>query len=710
MTSTYNSGGNTEGYTLNEEQNAITHTFATNLEFVFDGIRSDAKAFYVDKNAQNIQIGVDAFSATEDSTVSLTAAPEGYTLAQGSKIQASVEAVSKGFDSVTSTYTTAGYTEGYTLNEDKNAITHNFATTKEFVFEGIQSTASAFYVSNANKNIQLGVDAFSETEDSTVTLVDAPTGYTLERGSKIKIDSETVAKGFDSVTSTYTTAGKTEGYVLSEDSMSITHNVATAKEFVFEGIQSDAKAFYVSNANKNIQLGVDAFSDTEDSTVTLLDAPTGYTLERGSKIKKDSETVSKGFDSDTKTYSTAGKTEGYTLSDDGMSITHNLATNKEFVFSSIADGATAFYVDNTNKNIQIGVNAFTGEDGFTVTLEKAPEGYVLERGSKIKKDSEDTGTLANSVYTVARTEGYELSEDQMSITYHAAGDTALKISGIVSKPDDPSDGVVVLGADNLDDEVVVESNTGGYAFSIETGTYTGKTFTGSDAAETINNAGSNISISAGAGNDYITTDGTKATIVGDAGKDTLVGGSGADYLIGGAGVDSLVGNAGNDTLSGGGSADVLLGGAGKDSLNGGAGNDTLDGGAGNDTLDGGAGNDSLAGGAAHDLMRGGAGNDTLWGGSGSDSLYGGTGDDVFVYRQGEVGTDTIFDYEAAGDMLQILKADGSSGGTYSSATFASGKLTLAIEGGGTVVFNGMSNGDQVNINGTTRTIRNGTLS
>ncbi|MBR0102968.1 MAG: hypothetical protein IJQ01_05670, partial [Selenomonadaceae bacterium] len=82
-------------------------------------------------------------------------------------------------------------------------------------------------------------------------------------------------------------------------------------------------------------------------------------------------------------------------------------------------------------------------------------------------------------------------------------------------------------------------------------------------------------------------------------------------------------------------------------------------------------------------------------------LYGGDGKDTFIYKPGE-GTDTIFDYES-GDILKILKADGSAG-TFSKSNFSEGVLNLTISGGGSVIFENVNTGDQININGTTHTI------
>ncbi|MBQ3337338.1 MAG: hypothetical protein IJG80_08055 [Selenomonadaceae bacterium] len=145
----------------------------------------------------------------------------------------------------------------------------------------------------------------------------------------------------------------------------------------------------------------------------------------------------------------------------------------------------------------------------------------------------------------------------------------------------------------------------------------------------------------------------------------------------------LVGNALNNSI---------VGGAGKDKLYGKNGDDTLRGGKGNDYLSGQNGNDKLVGGS---------GKDSLWGGKGDDTLYGQSGDDVFIYKPNE-GKDTIMDF-SAGDMLQILNADGSQG-SFTNSSFKSGKLTLAIDGGGHVIFKGVSATDSFNINGTTYSI------
>ncbi|MBQ3442542.1 MAG: hypothetical protein IJG33_04770, partial [Selenomonadaceae bacterium] len=149
-------------------------------------------------------------------------------------------------------------------------------------------------------------------------------------------------------------------------------------------------------------------------------------------------------------------------------------------------------------------------------------------------------------------------------------------------------------------------------------------------------------------------------------------------------------------------ADTLSGGTGDDKLFGQGGNDSLNGGDGADTLSGGSGDDKILGGAGRDSLSGGKGNDSLWGGTGNDTLTGGDGDDVFIYKPSE-GTDHITDY-TSGDMLKILKKDGSEGGTFTNSLFSNGTLKLTISGGGAVIFDGVASGDLININGTTHII------
>ncbi|HYD88423.1 MAG TPA: M10 family metallopeptidase C-terminal domain-containing protein [Vitreimonas sp.] len=167
------------------------------------------------------------------------------------------------------------------------------------------------------------------------------------------------------------------------------------------------------------------------------------------------------------------------------------------------------------------------------------------------------------------------------------------------------------------------------------------------------------------------------TLVGDANANTLSGLDGGDALHGGAGLDALSGGAGDDRLTGGEGADTIDGGEGFDTAryddsksgvtidlssqlaSGGVANgdqliniEALAGSAYKDLLSGDGGANHLFGLAGADLINGREGNDVIYGGAGFDELVGGLGADEFVFKRGEGGRDSIYDFDgSAGDML-----------------------------------------------------------
>ena len=605
------------------------------------------------------------------------------------------------------------------VSAEKNSwkINGNTATYGNLItISGVASVAtdSNFYISG--KTLTIGKTAV-QTNGTPVKLLKGD--YTLKLG-KGMIESTNVATAYDAKTMTYTTAGKTEGYSLSSDKKSISYNAATSKEFKFSGIANGATDanFYIKG--NTVTIGKAAVQ-TNGTPVKLLNQ-SGYTLKLGKGMTEPTN-VATVYDAKTMTYTTAGKSDGYSLSSDKKSISYNAATSKEFKFSGIANGATAsnFYI--SGNTVTIG-KAAVQTNGTPVKLLNQ-SGYTLKLGKGMEAPTNNTGTLKNGIYTFGgKSTGYILDTKNNTIKYSAATSATLELSGVKSAPTAPTDDTLTLNLANFDKNLSVTSNTGKYKFSIASGTYTGKTFTGSNSNDTISNAGANliinsgngndsvissganIKIDSGNGNDYIKSTGTSSTIFGGAGNDTMAGSSGADTLSGDAGNDILWGGKGNDSMKGGTGNDSLVGYDGDDRISGDAGNDTILGGNGNDFLYGGTDNDYLEGNASSDTLSGAAGNDTLWGGADNDTLTGGAGNDVFIYKPDE-GTDHITDY-ASGDILQILRTDGTNG-TYTKATFASNKLTLTINGGGSIIFDNVSAGDKININGTTRTIAGNTL-
>ncbi|MBC1224508.1 calcium-binding protein [Nostoc sp. UCD121] len=174
------------------------------------------------------------------------------------------------------------------------------------------------------------------------------------------------------------------------------------------------------------------------------------------------------------------------------------------------------------------------------------------------------------------------------------------------------------------------------------------------------------------GNDYLSASGswdtdTARPLYFPSGNNTLNGGAGNDTLRAdfSEGDNLLNGGDGNDYLSASTSefsydyAGIIT--LGNNTLNGGAGDDTIniDFSSGDNLLDGGDGNDILSALSAsgNNILIGGDGNDILIGGSGNDTLYGGDGNDTFVFdtlfKIFNVGVDTIYDFNATNDVIQI---------------------------------------------------------
>jgi Ca2+-binding RTX toxin-like protein len=212
----------------------------------------------------------------------------------------------------------------------------------------------------------------------------------------------------------------------------------------------------------------------------------------------------------------------------------------------------------------------------------------------------------------------------------------------------------------------------------------------------------------GAGSDTLIGTSRADSLYGKGGDDSLLGRAGGDFLEGGLGDDTLHGGPGSDTASyrdatgsvsvdlvthrsaGAAGADVL---SGVENLDGGRHADMLAGDEAGNQLRGWGGNDGLAGYEGDDVLKGGRGDDWVEGGRGDDVLFADAGRDnvyashflentedpvrdddaihlgadrdadtaVFVTDVEDapsgtsiyIGSDTVYDFDAARDMLRI---------------------------------------------------------
>jgi Ca2+-binding RTX toxin-like protein len=256
------------------------------------------------------------------------------------------------------------------------------------------------------------------------------------------------------------------------------------------------------------------------------------------------------------------------------------------------------------------------------------------------------------------------------------------------------------GNDYLDVSGTVYSDPFAINDSRSTGNNTLKGGAGDDTLSAGGSTGDNL-LSGGNGNDYLDVSGSDSITDGGAvsdyarsfGNNTLTGGAGNDTLrAGGSTGDNLLsGGDGNDYLDVSGSDSITdpitnsgvvsdyARSFGNNTLNGGAGNDTLraGGSTGDNLLSGGDGNDYLdvsgsysstgdsnyfdSRSTGNNTLDGGNGNDTLTGGDGNDSLIGGNGTDTFGFNNYNGGVDTIYDFNATNELIQV-SATGFGGG------------------------------------------------
>ncbi len=161
------------------------------------------------------------------------------------------------------------------------------------------------------------------------------------------------------------------------------------------------------------------------------------------------------------------------------------------------------------------------------------------------------------------------------------------------------------------------------------------------------------------------------TITGNYLDNRLSGNTGDNYISAGAGNDTLQGNFGRDTLEGGIGDDYYYVDNPVDRVieNIFEGTDTVESTisyilpdhtehlvlTGRNNLEG-TGNiydNCLIGNTGNNNLSGGEGNDTLIGGIGSDTLTGGSGNDVYLFNSSTEGSDTIGDFSAIDDIIQI---------------------------------------------------------
>ncbi len=368
---------------------------------------------------------------------------------------------------------------------------------------------------------------------------------------------------------------------------------------------------------------------------------------------------------------------------------------------NIGAGATGVHLEGDYAGLRNNAAITTSDTGVYVSGGASwvdNDGTISARLSGVIMEVDD-GTLLNSGHIDAGARAVELRGDNFEFTNAGTIYTPL-LDGIAvwgHAPTLRNSGLIQTGIviDSPSGTAVLE-NTGQILHSV-TSTHNKSTVTldnfGKIGGDILLHANGNI------GAHVIRNDGV---ILGEvrlgAGDDDYWGSGSVGFAVhGGDGDDALLGSHGKNRLYGGNHDDFLMGRRGDDVLNGGGGDDGLQGGQGNDLLIGGAGADYLSGDSGQDRIFGGMGEDRIIGGGGDDTLAGGGNRDVFVFF-GLSGHDTITDFRAGRDRIELQ------GGDLSPADFESALATALSDldgvgtlldlnllgGAGTVILNGVA--------------------
>ena len=590
-----------------------------------------------------------------------------------------------------------------------------------------------------------GVSAPNKTDANWSNISSGKATYTFESNTA----GYTLA--FDKKSVTYTPAGKAKSFTVS--------GIKSTSGITVSGTTVTLKAANLDAKDVSITKGYKLSLAKDVPTSSVKNEGSFTTFKKGTATYKVTSYSDYYTSKNSKITYTAAK-GGQTITIKGLNSKTNLAAIKSGI--KVAQQKNGSYKITFNDSAVLASNAptITADKGISYSLAVADK---LKPATAPTWNVNGT----NGSLTADTSAGYTVSGNKIIYSKKKTGSAQVVLSGLTknAKLTAPSNKVLTIAATALGKNTSLKSNSGNYSLKL-TGDMKGKTFTGTANADTINIAASNAAVIGGNGNDKLTLSGSNITVTGGKGNDVFVYEKGdnviADFTAGDkislgtaitkstvSGTDAVftiaketltvkkgkgkkiafVDAKGNSrTIIGGAqiftnssSAKVTLssgvevgdvsartkainltGNALNNTILGGTKNDSLYGGKGNDSLVGSSGNDKLYGQAGADTLIGGVGNDSLWGGTGNDLLYGGDGKDVFIYKPGE-GTDHIMDYQS-GDMLKILKSNGNAGGTFKSSKYSGGDLILTINGGGTVIFDGVSKGDKFNINGKTYTL------
>ena len=616
-----------------------------------------------DARIVNIE-AIDASSAADAVTITLSGQSEGFTITGGSGDDIITGA--SGNDSI---FGGAG-------NDTING------------FVGVDTVdggagADTLVLSASSSTLTSALDSQLVNVEAIVSTSTLSAGVLINLGSQKEGFSITGGSGADTLTGGLgndTFKGFAGAYVIDGGSGTNTIVLSTASDATklsaaITGAGGDAKL-------TNVQ-AIDASAIATGATITLTGQTEGFSITGGS----GNDVLTGGSGNDTfigfvgNDTITGGDGTADTIVLTSTSDALNLATNAQIVSVEAINASTA----TSNVEINLALQTLAAE-GFSITLGSGADTITGGSGNDSISGGDGNDTIkgfvgADTIDGGAGTDTIVLTATSTGLNdISAVTDATLRDARLV--------GVEAVSAAGAGSTTHVKIDL--------TGQTEGFSISGGAGNDTLIGGSGADSISGGDGNDTINGFVGADTVVGGIGNDTIVLTATSDELnLAGAdnarlvGVEavsvtgsanvtitltgqtegfSITGGAGNDTITGGSGADSISGGLGDDTINGFVGADTVVGGGGTDTIVLTATSNDLNSAADNQIaavkavsaanatagvlinlalqttitegftITGGAGADTLIGGADNDSIFGGVGNDTI---NGLVGTDTV---------------------------------------------------------------------
>ena len=434
----------------------ISDTTATYANIItINGINPNAKSDDFTLKSKTVTLKSNALSS--NTTVTIT---EGYTLALDSKV--TLSKTSNPTWTVTSgtALYAAAVTAGYTLTDNQISYRTAGTGTAIITINGLNTKANRGQLTIKDTTVTINnVNALSQ--ENTVTITE---GYNLALAAGIATSkTANPTWTFESGTAIYASA-VTTGYHLENNEIFYRNEGTGTAIITINGLNENSTENQISLNDTTVTVSNDALS--QDKTVTINE---GYTLAlAGDVTPSELQDLEWDFSEGTAIYS-ANITAGYNLEDNQISYREASTGTAIITINGLDANATENQISLSDTTVTISDSAL---DSYkTVTIN---EGYTLALANDVTESEilEPTWKVTNgtAVYATDITEGYTVSDNQISYVNEGRGEPILTVSNLNAYAADSqitlSDTTVVISKGALFEDNIVTISDNNYTLTL----------------------------------------------------------------------------------------------------------------------------------------------------------------------------------------------------------------------------------------------------